>query len=66
MKNDIFETPKMKRDKALYRDWKRCTELDGHSKTQVVKELMDKYGVFSASTIYSIVKRMEQKEEVQS
>ena len=50
-----------KRDLALYTDWVNLLSVEGQSKTEVIKYLMNKYGVHSPMTVRVIVKRVESR-----
>lgn len=48
------------RDLAIYNDWCAMTAVEGQSKTRVTEFLMQKYGIHSQGTIWSIRRRVEQ------
>lgn len=55
-------TPKQQRDKALYEEYNRLIG-EGHPRTGVVQRLMHKHKIYSAMTIYRIVKREASRKE---
>ena len=50
-----------KKDLAVYHDYMNLMSVPGQSKTEVVKLLMNKYGIHSPGTIYVIRHRVEEK-----
>jgi|GEM_PF-474906 len=50
-----------KRDLALYREYTELTSVEGQGKTGVNNYLMRKYGIHSPSTIYVIIRRVEER-----
>jgi len=58
-------TLKQQRDKSLYEEYTRLIE-EGHPRTGVVQRLMHKHKIFSAMTIYRIVKRESERKEAQN
>lgn len=55
-------TMKQKRDKAVFEEYNRLIE-EGHPRTGVVQSLMHKHKIYSAMTIYRIVKREAARKE---
>lgn len=49
------------RDLAVYSDYQELMTVEGQSKTKVHEYLMQKYNVHSQSTIYLILKRVEER-----
>lgn len=49
------------RDKAICAEYDAMMSVEGQSKTEVTKMLMDKYDIASPSTIYLIRQRVERK-----
>jgi len=47
------------RDERVYADYIELMSVEGQSATGVIRFLMQKYGIDSASTVYAIKKRME-------
>ena len=56
-----FQVEKEKREMALYVEYNQLISVEGQSKTAVNSLLMSKYGLHSASTLYNILKRVEQR-----
>ena len=50
-----------RRDAALYADYCEMTSVEGTAKTVVINELMKKYNIHSAATIYTICDRVESR-----
>lgn len=63
----ILKTPcqdeRETRDLAIYREYNELMKIDGQSKTAVKDFLMKKYGIHSQSTIYVIIKRVEEQQQ---
>jgi hypothetical protein len=55
-------TLKQQRDKALCEEYNRLVE-EGHPRTVIVQRLMHKHKIYSAMTIYRIVKRESARKE---
>lgn len=49
------------RDLALYTDYQKLMSVEGQSKTEVNKLLMEKYDIDSQGTIYTIIHRVENR-----
>ncbi len=49
------------RDLALYKDYQKLMEVEGQSRTEVNNLLMEKYGIDSQGTIYTILHRVEDR-----
>lgn len=49
------------RDMNIYLDFEQMRCVPGSSKTEAARYLMNKYGLFSLGTIYTICKRVEQR-----
>lgn len=49
----------------VYNDYCELAANASNSRTMIVQHLMEKYGIHSMSTIYSIIKRRQAKEEEQ-
>lgn len=56
-----FQRFKEAKELEIYNEWVELTGQDGVMKTAVEKHLMDKYGIYSRSTIFRIVKRVERR-----
>jgi len=56
-----FQRVKEARELEVYNEWIELTGQDGMMKTAVEKHLMEKYGIYSRSTIFRIVKRVERR-----
>lgn len=52
------------RDAAILAEYERLTAIEGQSKTQVNRYLMDKFGIHSSGTIYVILKRARAEREL--
>ena len=61
IKMELLRTKKQiqreERDKAIRADYEAMMRVEGQSKTEVTKLLMEKYDIASPSTIYIILKR---------
>ncbi len=61
----VFKTPYQEereaKDLAIYNDYNELMKVPGQSATRVTAHLMEKYGIHSASTIYEIRKRVENR-----
>jgi hypothetical protein len=55
-------TMKQQRDKAVFEEYNRLIE-EGNPRTGVVQRLMHKHKIYSAMTIYRIVKREAARKE---
>lgn len=49
------------RDLAIYNEYNTLAAIDGQSKTQINKFLMEKYNLHSNGTLYAIRKRVEER-----
>ncbi len=49
------------RDLAIYNEYNALAAIDGQSKTQINKFLMEKYNLHSNGTLYAIRKRVEER-----
>lgn len=56
-----LQIERAERDLAIYKDWKENTVSKSQSKTNVVNELMRKYGIRSNVTIYRICARAQKR-----
>lgn len=56
-----FQRVKEAKELDIYNEWIELTGKDGMMKTAVEKHLMEKYGIYSRSTIFRIVKRVERR-----
>ena len=60
MTTKLLKTPtqerREKRNQGMCNEYTALMQVEGQSKTQVIKHLMDKYQVASTSTVYSILK----------
>lgn len=52
---------KENRDKALYNEYMQLTAVPGHMKTAVESALMKKYKIYSRSTVWAIIKRVQSR-----
>lgn len=63
----VFKTPfrveKEAQELAIYNEYNELMSTEGQSKTGVTDFLMKKYGIHSASTIYVIRRRVEERLE---
>lgn len=50
-----------RRNLALYEEYTELTSVEGQGKTGVNGYLMRKYGIHSPSTIYVIIRRVEER-----
>ncbi|MGP1526965.1 MAG: hypothetical protein ACTTI2_06130 [Bacteroidales bacterium] len=50
-----------RRNLALYEEYTELTSVEGQGKTGVNGYLMRKYGIHSQSTIYVIIRRVEER-----
>ncbi len=53
-----FRTEKERKDRAVYDEFVRMMGVPGQSKLKVIFYLMDKFGIYSQSTVYNIIKRV--------
>lgn len=49
------------RDLEIYNEYNALAAIEGQSKTQITKFLMEKYNLHSNGTIYTIRKRVEER-----
>lgn len=56
-----FQRVKEAKELDIYNEWIELTGKDGMMKTAVEKHLMEKYGIYSRSTIFRIVRRVERR-----
>lgn len=56
-----WQAARAERDLAIYKEWKESTENEGQSRTNVVNELMRKYGLYSNVSIYRICARVRKR-----
>ena len=59
-KKTYHQKRREERDRAIIKEYNRLVSIKGQSKTEVNKYLMGKYGIYSTSTLYAILKRAEQ------
>lgn len=58
-----FQEQRAARDLAVYREFKSLVSVEGQSRTEVVRYLMNKHDIHSTATLYEILKRMENRQE---
>lgn len=58
-----YQWRRMNRDRELYEDWKELTGKENRSKTPVIEFLQKKYGLYSAVTVYRIIRRLQNEEQ---
>lgn len=52
---------RQKRDADIYAEWTELAADPDKSRTAIAIYLMEKYGLFSRGTLYSIIRRMESR-----
>ena len=69
MKTELFKTDYQKERKAhengLYNEYLEFMKLEGQSKLMVIHHLMKKYNIHSQTTVYNIIKRVENRLKAQ-
>lgn len=49
------------RDRAIYKEYNDLVSIDGQSRTEVIKYLMQKHNIRSTGTIYVIINRVREQ-----
>lgn len=58
-----FQKKKEEKDMQLYNDYKELRANSNNSKMEIIKLLMEKYGIYTASSVYAAVHRVERRLE---
>lgn len=56
-----FQIEKEAKDMAIYNEWKELMSQEGAMATAVQEHLMNKYRIYSKSTVWSTIKRVERR-----
>lgn len=64
-KKTALQEEREARDIAVFKEYNNLVSVDGQSRTEVNRYLMQKYNIHSAGTLYVILKRAEKLEKVQ-
>jgi ribosomal protein S16 len=59
VKKTDYRRKRDQRDLKIYADYQKMKAADGAMPTAIVKNLMSKYSIHAASTIYRIVQKVE-------
>ena len=60
-KTTDLQAERATRDLAIYNEYNALAAVEGQSKTQITKYLMEKYNIHSSGTIYAIRKKVEER-----
>lgn len=64
-KKTALQEEREARDLAIFREYNDLVSIDGQSRTEVNKYLMQKYNIRSTGTLYVILKRVEEQYNMQ-
>lgn len=64
-KKTALQEEREARDLAVLKEYSKLISLEGQSKTEVNKYLMQKYSIHSTGTLYVILKRAEERYNTQ-
>lgn len=64
-KKTALQEEREARDLAVLKEYSKLISLEGQSKTEVNKYLMQKYNIHSTGTLYVILKRAEERYNTQ-
>lgn len=60
-KKTALQEEREARDLAVFKEYSKLVSIEGQSKTEVNKYLMQKYNIHSNGTLYVILKRAEER-----
>lgn len=64
-KKTVLQEEREARDLAVFKEYNDLVSIDGQSRTEVNKYLMQKYDIHSTGTLYVILKRVEERKKTQ-
>lgn len=64
-KKTALQEEREARDLAVFKEYSSLVSVEGQSKTEVNKYLMQKYNIHSTGTLYVILKRAEERYNAQ-
>lgn len=64
-KKTALQEEREARDLAVFKEYNDLVSIDGQSRTEVNKYLMQKYNIRSTGTLYVILKRVEERNKTQ-
>lgn len=64
-KKTALQEEREARDLAVFKEYSSLISVEGQSKTEVNKYLMQKYNIHSTGTLYVILKRAEERYSAQ-
>ena len=59
MKRTALQQERAQRNKEIYKEYTELIAVEGQSRMQICEYMMTKYGLYSRSTFYAIIKKME-------